>query len=102
MTVRPPETSVRFCFVYVVALVSALGMTQRLPAQPEVEPKDGRVTVAVTLTPNSYLKPVSRAYLLPESRESIQGNRVQMFLRCFMEQDNFFGRAETERRERWN
>jgi len=40
--------------------------------------------------------------LLPELREAIPGNRVQMFLRCFMEQDNFFGRAESEKREKWN
>ena len=71
-------------------------------AQPEPQPKDGRVTIAVTLSPNTFPKPISRAYLLPEFSESIQGNRVQMFLRCFMEQDNLFGRAESERRQKWN
>src|SRR5258707_890347 len=60
------------------------------------------VTLTLRLTPNDYPKPASRAYLLPEFSESIQGNRVQMFLRCFMEQDSFFGRAESERRQKWN
>ena len=57
--------------------------------------------VSVSLTPQDYPRPVSRAYLLPEYSESIPGNRVQMFLRCFMEQDTFFGQAESQRREKW-
>lgn len=80
----------------VAALVS------RVHAQPEREVKNGRVTIPVFLTPTDYLKPVSRAYLLPQYAESIPGNRVQMFLRCFMEQANFFGQAESERRQKWN
>lgn len=71
-------------------------------AQPNPEVKNGRVTLSVFLKPTDYLKPVSRAYLLPQYSESIPGNRVQMFLRCFMEQDNFFGKTETDKREKWN
>src|SRR5216684_1122866 len=81
-------------------VVSAL--SSHAHAQPEWQPKNGRVTIPVFLTPNNYLKPISRAYLLPEYSESIPGNRVQMFLRCFMEQDNFFGQAESNKREIWN
>ncbi len=71
-------------------------------AQPEPIVKNGRVTIPIRLTPSDYLKPVSRAYLLPEYSESIPGNRVQMFLRCFMEQNAFFGQTESEQREKWN
>ncbi len=71
-------------------------------AQPDPEPKNGGVTISLELTPTNYLKPVSRAYLLPEASEAIQGNSVQMFLRCFMEQNHFFGTEETEKRDKWN
>jgi hypothetical protein len=84
------------------ALAAVLAAAGRAPAQPDLVPKDGRVTIPVALTPSDYPKPASRAYLLPEYRESIPGNRVQMFLRCFMEQDTFFGKVETEKREKWN
>jgi hypothetical protein len=81
-------------------LVAALG--SHAQAQPDLEPKNGRVTIAVFLKPNDYLKPISRAYLLPQYSESIPGNRVQMFLRCFMERDNVFGKTESDKREIWN
>jgi hypothetical protein len=71
-------------------------------AQPDPVPKNGRITIPVRLTPNDYLKPASRAYLLPEYSESIPGNRVQMFLRCFMERSNLFSQPESDRREKWN
>lgn len=86
--------------VATILLVAAL--SSHVYAQPDPEPKNGRVTITVFLKPNDYLKPISRAYLLPQYSESIPGNRVQMFLRCFMEQDNFFGKAETDKREIWN
>ena len=71
-------------------------------AQPTPVPKNGRVTVTLRLAPNDYLRPASRAHLLPEFAESIAGNPVQMFLRCFMEQTVFFGQAESEQRDKWD
>ena len=71
-------------------------------AQPDAVLKDGKLIIQLNLKPNDYLRPVSRGLLLPEYSESIPGNRVQMFLRCFCEQDFFFGKAETERRDAWN
>src|SRR5262249_52141520 len=88
---------------YWLAVVGVLFiLVGRLAAQADPEPKNGKVVVPIALKPNDYPKPISRVYLLPECREAIPGNRVQMFLRCFMEQDNFFGRAESEKREKWN
>jgi hypothetical protein len=74
----------------------------RLPAQPQPETRDGRVTIHMTVHPAAGLKPVSRTYLLPEYKDSIPGNQVQMFLRCFMEQERFFGKEESERRDKWS
>lgn len=55
----------------------------------------------MTITPSGARKPASRDFLLPEFRQAIPGNRVQMFLRCFMEQDIFFGKVESEKRHKW-
>lgn len=73
-----------------------------LPAQPDPEPRGGKVTYPITLHPAPAPKPASRAYLLPEYKDSIPGNRVQMFLRLFMEQAAFFGQEESKRRQKWN
>jgi hypothetical protein len=81
-------------------VVSAL--SPHAQAQPDLVAKNGRVTIEIVLTPSDYLKPVSRTYLLPQYAESIPGNSVQMFLRCFMERSNMFGQAESELREKWN
>jgi thiol-disulfide isomerase/thioredoxin len=88
-----------------VGEVNEYELEKRLPFvsdRSEVQPSPNGGRVALLLTPSDYAKPVSRHYLLPEVREAIPGNRVQMFLRCFMEQDSFFGREESERREKWN
>lgn len=73
-----------------------------LPAQPEPPVTDGKVIVPLTLHPAPAAKPASTTYLLPEYGESIPGNRVHMFLRCFMEQDSLFGREGADWREKWN
>jgi len=96
------ELSVQSRTIWLVALVALFILVDQSAAQTDPEPKDGKVVYPIALTPKPYLKPISRVYLLPELREAIPGNRVQMFLRCFMEQDNFFGRAESEKREKWN
>lgn len=85
---------------YALAMIAILAATAT--AQPLVEPKDGKVTYTMTISPTAAPKPASKYYLLPEYRDSIEGNRVQMFLRCFMEQDKFFGFEQSERREKLN
>ncbi len=87
----------KFYALTMIAIVAATAT-----AQPIVEPKDGKVTYTMTISPTAAPKPVSKYYLLPEYRDSIEGNRVQMFLRCFMEQDKFFGLEQSERREKLN
>lgn len=84
------------------SLLVAFGLASPTPAQPNPEPKDGKVVIPLSLRPAATPKPLSTAYLLPEYRETIPGNRVQMFLRSFMEQDRLFGKEESERRQKWN
>src|SRR5262245_4335082 len=71
-------------------------------AQPTPEPKDGKVVIRLSLKPTATAKPISTSYLLPEYHETIPGNRVQMFLRSFMEQDRLYGKEESEKRQKWN
>ena len=85
---------------YALAMIAILAATAT--AQPPIEPKDGKVTYTMTISPTAAPKPASKYYLLPEYRDSIEGNRVQMFLRCFMEQDHFFGFEQSQRREKLN
>jgi hypothetical protein len=86
----------------VFAALAAVCLTVPVPAQPPVEPKDGKVVIPISLKPAAPARPLSSAYLLPEAIESIPGNRVQQFLRSFMEQDKLFGKAESEKRQAWN
>ncbi len=90
-----------FRFVAPLVGVVMLLCAGRVLSQPPIEPKDGKITVKLTLHPTAVQRPLSRNYLLPEYKDSIPGNRVQMFLRLFMEQDNFFGREESAKREAW-
>ena len=79
-----------------------LALAGPLAAQPPLVAKDGKVVIPMTLSPAAAPKPASQYYLLPEFKDAIPGNKVQMFLRCFMEQDQFFGRDESAKREKWN
>jgi hypothetical protein len=74
----------------------------RVTAQPALTPKDGKVIVSMTVHSADAAKPISRNYLLPEYKDSIPGNQVQMYLRLFMEQAVFFGPEESKKREKWN
>jgi hypothetical protein len=87
---------------FVFATLVAAGLTVSVSAQPPLVPKDGKVVIPISLKPTAPPKPLSSAYLLPEAVESIPGNRVQMFLRSFMEQDRLYGKEESEKRQKWN
>jgi hypothetical protein len=88
--------SIAFCFAFLV--LSAASAT----AQPARTPVDGKVFIPLTIFPGEVAKPISRNALLPQYKDAIPGNKVQMFLRLFMEQDNFFGKDETAKRDKWN
>jgi hypothetical protein len=67
------------------------------------EPAKETVTViklAVQATPAP--KPALKYLLLPELKEMQQGNPVPAFMKCFMEQNNFyFDKESIEKREKW-
>jgi hypothetical protein len=65
-------------------------------AQPEPEPKDGKVTIAMTLHPTALPVPLSKINLITDYDDLQPGNRVQGLLKVFMEQDTFFKMAGTE------
>lgn len=73
-----------------------------LVGQPQPQPRDGKVTIPLMLKPAPARIPVSRDYLLPTYKDMIPGNQVQMFMRLFMEQATFFGKEESDKREKWN
>ncbi len=71
-------------------------------AQPHVEPKDGKLTIPITLHPTAAPKPLSRYYLTPQYVDMQPGNRVPGFMKASMEQQNFFAKEPAEQRQKWN
>ncbi|MBL8863932.1 MAG: hypothetical protein JNK93_00065 [Planctomycetia bacterium] len=63
------------------------------------EPKDGKLTIPMTLHPMGVKIPLSRFYLTPQYSEMKPGNRVPTFMRAYMEQDNFYTRELREKRD---
>jgi hypothetical protein len=58
--------------------------------------------IRLTVTPAAAPKPALRYQLLPEMSELSPGNAIQGYLKCFMEQNNFFHHKESvEKREQW-
>ncbi len=70
-------------------------------AQPEPEPKDGKLTLSLTLSPAAPPKPISKYYLIPEYRDQTPGEMLSGFLKCFMEQNYFFNKENEEKRYNW-
>lgn len=59
-------------------------------AQKDPEPKDGKVTIVLSVTPAATPKPLADYYILPEYRDMQPGDKLSGFMKCFMEQDQFF------------
>jgi hypothetical protein len=82
--------------VLVVLLSCSVGFAQ---VEPEIT--GDKVLFPVTLSPSTYLKPVSKSYLLPEYSEIQPGSKIQGFLKCFMEQQIFFGQEQELKRDKF-
>lgn len=65
-------------------MTALLLVTATLGAPP------AETVVPMTVSPAAAPKPALKYYLLPEVRELKPGNPTQWYLRCFMEQRNFF------------
>ncbi len=85
---------------WLMALVALGWLAPTVSAQPPLEVKNGKVQVKLELSMTDAPTPASQFYFLPRMVDQFEGNRVQGFLRCFMEQDRYFGREESERREK--
>jgi hypothetical protein len=59
-------------------------------AAPGADPRAPDPVVHLTVAPAAAPKPALKYQLLPEVRELKSGNPVQWYMRCFMEQRNFF------------
>jgi hypothetical protein len=84
--------------------VSFLGvalLAGRSAAQAEPQPKYGKLTLTLTISPAAPQKPVSKFYLVPEYRDLQPGEKVGGFLRSFMEQSVFYNKVNTEKRQKW-
>jgi hypothetical protein len=70
-------------------------------AQNEPPPPTETI-VKFVVEPKAAPKPLSRYLLLPELKEMSPGNPYPEYLKCFMEQQNFFfNKQMTEERERY-
>ena len=80
------------------SLCATVLITLSVLAQPDPVPKDGKVTIAMTVTPAPTPKPLADYYILPEYRDLQPGDKLSGFMKCYMEQDRFFSAAESEKR----
>ncbi len=72
-------------------------------AQAVIDAIGKRVSIIrLTVQPMAAPKPALKYQLLPELRELSPGNPIQAYLKCFMEQQNFFFSKESQaNREHW-
>ena len=85
-----------------VSSLALLALVSTANAQPNPEPKDGKVTIPLTLSPTALPKPLSRYYLTPQYKEMQPGNRVPGYMKAYMEQASFFAKEPAAQREAWN
>jgi hypothetical protein len=84
-------------------ILCAAAVVLPLPALAQNEPPPPTETVVkFVVEAKAAPKPLSRYLLLPELREMNPGNPFPEYLKCFMEQQNFFfNKQMTEERERY-
>ena len=87
----------RLLLAFTLALVAASA-----PAQPPHEPKDGKTVIPMTVSASPAPKLALKHQLLPELRDTLPGNQIQAFYKCFMEQHHLYrGKEAIEKREKW-
>jgi hypothetical protein len=65
-------------------------------------PKETETVIRLTVQPMTAPKPALKYQLLPELKEMMPGNPILGYLKCFMEQQNFFHNKEViAEREKW-
>jgi hypothetical protein len=85
-----------------LALTLAIAVFSAAPAQPPIEPKDGKYTVPLGVEAVGPARPALKYRLLPELREMQPGNQIQAFYKCFFEQNHLFhSKEENDKRQKW-
>ncbi len=82
----------------VAVLCAVLVLCGLAGGQTDPEPKNGKVTIAVTLSPAPAPKPLADYYLLVDYRDKQPGEMLSGFLKCFMEQSVFFNTENAKKR----
>ncbi len=85
-----------------LSLVVMLSTLSIAHAQPNPEPKDGKVVIPLTLSPTASPRLLSKYYLTSQYQEMQPGNRVPAYMKSYMEQASFFSKEPSELREKWN
>jgi hypothetical protein len=86
----------------VFALAAVLVGGSIAPAQPPIEPKDGKYVVPLTVDAIGPTRPALKYRLLPDVRETQPGNQIQAFYKCFFEQNYLFHNKEsTDKQKKW-
>src|SRR4051795_13197373 len=78
--------------------VCAVLLALPVAARPGDPPAPTETVIRLSVHPAPAPKPALRYQLLPELREMNPGNPIQAYLKCFMEQNNFFHSKESEER----
>jgi hypothetical protein len=82
--------------------VCALFLVLPLVARADEAPAPTETVIRLTVRPMPAPKPALKYQLLPELREMQPGNPIQGYLKCFMEQNNFFyAKQSYENRAKW-
>ena len=76
------------------ALLTAVPLASPVPAAPAPPGAPVETVVQLTVRPAAAPRPALKYQLLPELREVSPGNPAQGYLKCFMEQQNFFFNKE--------
>jgi len=72
------------------------------PKKTEVAPAPVETVIRITVHPMAAPVPALKYQLLPELTEMNPGNPIQGYLKCFMEQKEFFfGKESEELRDKW-
>jgi hypothetical protein len=69
-----------------------------LPARADQTVTSNETVIRLTVQPAAAPRPALRFLLLPELKEMNPGNPIHNYLKCFMEQQNFFFDKESESR----
>ncbi len=79
---------------FLLSISVCISLVALATAQPP-QPKDGKITVPLTVDAAKVAKPALKYTLLPEVRDLNPGNQIPAYYKCFMEQHNLYRSKET-------